>query len=1555
MIKTFATSILFTLICAVAGFGQCAGNLTYSLNPSPTNDSYVPGQTVEICGSFTFTSYGTIWAHGIVPIVSEGWDLSSLEYTLPSGCSYVGSWGWYESVTGISYTSGTYGPGMFYDTGGDNNPGNNYGDNCGSGAALSFCITLTTSTDPTLNGAPLNVDFMILGDNHSGAWGNVLCPPAIISGPDIFLNDCVSEDHSFEVCANASSFSLFELFNSAPSGGSWTNPLGNITSGIFNPGTSAQGIYTYTIDTGVCSVSSTVTVSVDTPGNAGTGQNIEVCQADTPFQLFEYIIGGYSGGSWTDPDGNPFEGTFTPGESTAGQYTYSVGSGTGCPQSETVVSVVVNPLPHAGNNGSLAVCADGAQMNLFNFLMNAPTAGGSWSDPEGNLHNGWLSPATAISGDYTYTIGESLCSSSAVVSVTIVQLPYAGENTSVAVCENIPIDLFTLLPGADNNGFWANPLGQGFDGIFDPAIHAAGDYIYQVGGMSCNDIAVVSLSVATAPSGTISANSSYCQYGDATVAFELTGTAPFDVIYTVNGTAFTITNIASEHTEDVSGTGDLEVKLLQITDNSELGCTGSGNTITVDMVPTPSAHLSGGGSMCVGTGAALHFSLTGQGPFDVTFTDGTQQIALSEIEDGHTETVYPTEDVTYTLVNVTDNSTSLCSGNVSGNAGFSVSVPPSGSISGGGEICLGEATTLTFNLSGTAPFNVVYTDGADFFNLYGINDGHILTVSPAYFSFYELVSVVSQGNPNCLGSSNGLVTVSVSVPPVYNNLSVLCNDINEAYQVSFIVEGGDATSYSVTGMSGTLSGNVFISDEIPSGTTYHFFIDDFNNCGPVEVSGNHTCDCITSAGTIQNTVLEVCSSEMAVATHLGNHLLDANDALIYILHDAAGNDVGEIFAESQSPQFQYGPALDYNTTYYISAVAGNASGNSVDFSDPCLSVSPGVAVTFLPAPEANFLGEIIALCPGSSTDLMLSLTGTVPIQITYSIDGEASDSFIADDLSTSIHASIAATYTITSLSDVHCSSSPNESIEVFALETPHATISDAQLCEGLGGGPEINLTGNEPWTMTYTINGSEAAPIEIDSSPYILEATSSGTYEITAIADAYCTGTAGGQANVSISPVPTASISGGGQICEGSFATVVFESESAETLTYAIDGQIAETIALTNSITMIETDISGTYTIVEVSDQNCTAFGDGNEVQVVVNPIPNASISLSQNTVCAGDSLLLSIEPTGSGPFEVVYMMDGELMITETNAVIHHYVHPQQNTEYTLISISDGTEPACVRDLNEGVIAQVLLAPEAPVLNDVSRCNQDPAIEIGVTPEPNLSYAWWPQTGLSNPAIANPVLSIQNETPAAQSDEYTLTVSNGICSTTAAMNVTLYADPQVDFSHNPDQVTTEATAVNFYNHTPGNNDYTWLVFNSVASNSTHMIYTFPEGVEQNYEVTLLAEDQNTGCEASLTEVIAVVGELTIFVPNAFSPDGDGINELFGPVIHNYRPEKFEFLIYNRQGELVFQTSSPDLKWDGSDASQTHYAQDGVYVWVLKTSDRFSSSVKELTGSVTVLR
>ncbi len=96
-------------------------------------------------------------------------------------------------------------------------------------------------------------------------------------------------------------------------------------------------------------------------------------------------------------------------------------------------------------------------------------------------------------------------------------------------------------------------------------------------------------------------------------------------------------------------------------------------------------------------------------------------------------------------------------------------------------------------------------------------------------------------------------------------------------------------------------------------------------------------------------------------------------------------------------------------------------------------------------------------------------------------------------------------------------------------------------------------------------------------------------------------------------------------------------------------------------------------------------------------------------------------------------------------------------------------------------------------------------------------------------------------------------------------------------------------------------------------------------------------------------------ELTFYFPNSFTPNNDGVNDIFLPVIYAADPEHYEFQIFNRWGQKVFETTDPKVGWEGDFNGGTHYAQDDIYIYRLKIKWFHAEEYEERDGTVYIFR
>lgn len=120
------------------------------------------------------------------------------------------------------------------------------------------------------------------------------------------------------------------------------------------------------------------------------------------------------------------------------------------------------------------------------------------------------------------------------------------------------------------------------------------------------------------------------------------------------------------------------------------------------------------------------------------------------------------------------------------------------------------------------------------------------------------------------------------------------------------------------------------------------------------------------------------------------------------------------------------------------------------------------------------------------------------------------------------------------------------------------------------------------------------------------------------------------------------------------------------------------------------------------------------------------------------------------------------------------------------------------------------------------------------------------------------------------------------------------------------------------------------------------------GVFYPYQIVI----NEFGCKDRAQEMITIIPVIPVMVPNAFTPDGDGYNNIFKPIF--YESQVFELYIYNRWGELIYSANSMDAYWDGT-FNNGELAPDGVYIWKIIYSDYQTDLPIEIGGHVTLLK
>ena len=456
------------------------------------------------------------------------------------------------------------------------------------------------------------------------------------------------------------------------------------------------------------------------------------------------------------------------------------------------------------------------------------------------------------------------------------------------------------------------------------------------------------------------------------------------------------------------------------------------------------------------------------------------------------------------------------------------------------------------------------------------DSGSPTTVSVDVAGTYTLQYEITNGT--C--TANNTVSFIKSEAPSINNVTYNCDDANENYQVTFDIEGG-VPPYTV---NGTPSGSTFTSPFTTNGLSIDYVVIDDSGCESGIFTSNFVCDveCTSDAGDMPQELIEICSNENGGPLSIQvsndtNETLDQDDIGIYILHEGAQNIIVNPIAESTTGIFENLNSIPFNTTLYISFVVGNEINNSVDISDPCLSVAIGQPFIIYENPEVD-LGEEISVCGLSATvdGLVNANAGsilnweviTTPTDATLSITENT-------NTNVTVNASEAGTYTIRLLATQQiCSAS--DTIEIEFKPIPNVEVmDDFTSCTST---IELSSTTNAP-SGEWSIPSIPDVIFNSADNTTTVDLDTFGVFEIirTVVLDD-CT--AADTLEVEIYPPSEFIITG--SVCDETNENYTLSYEIlGDSYPYTINGQ-----TVTESTTIDLTAVSGTEIDIVVLDNN---------------------------------------------------------------------------------------------------------------------------------------------------------------------------------------------------------------------------------------------------------------------------------------------------------------------------------------------------------------------------------
>ena len=381
---------------------------------------------------------------------------------------------------------------------------------------------------------------------------------------------------------------------------------------------------------------------------------------------------------------------------------------------------------------------------------------------------------------------------------------------------------------------------------------------------------------------------------------------------------------------------------------------------------------------------------------------------------------------------------------------------------------------------------------------------------------------------------------------------------------------------------------------------------------------------------------------------------------------------------------------------------------------------------------------------------------------------------------------------------------------------------------------------------------------------------------------------------------------------------------------------------LINSGVVAETVL---YSIQATSDKGCV--GPILVQPVLVNPLPEVDFIISNQILCEIDSIYFV---NNSNP---AYSFLWDFGDGDSSSVFEpsHIYGATGNYTVTLTAVDPQTNCINIDESN------VLIQDSPPVdfvVNQTEGCIPANFVFTDLNNLPDVDVVW----DFGDGQLSNQPGSIDHTYADTGCFTVTLTATNAIGCVSTFSNtdmVCVYENPIAFFTAEETIVPADDPFVYFINNSQYADTYVWDFGDGATSFSENPVHLYPQGAA-NYEVLLTASNAS-GCFDQFVLTIVLWEEELIYVPNSFTPNGDGSNDIFKPIITaGFDKESYQLLIFNRWGEMVFESYDPNVGWDGTfGTSQSFESQDGTYTWRITLRGLQDEDATLFLGHVNLLK
>jgi gliding motility-associated-like protein len=1161
---------------------------------------------------------------------------------------------------------------------------------------------------------------------------------------------------------------------------------------------------------------------------------------------------------------------------------------------------------------------------LTNVTMNASTLLGSpnytytWvqsgtssftTSSTGSSLNDQITVTSTGANTFTvFTEDRYSCPQSTTVSLNVFPTPTVTAN-SATICAGQ--QTATLTANGVNTYTWAPATGLSATTGSIVTGTPASSQNYTISGTDINGCLANTTStiiVNTLP--TVTVNSGTICLGQQTATLTASGASTY---------SWTPSADLSSSTGSLVTGNPIVTQTYSVTGTDVNGCfSGNTSTITVNSVPIISANSS---TICAGQQTA---TLTANGATTYSWIPGT---GLSSTT-GSVVTGTPLASENYTVVGMDIN------GCISGTTtAITVNSLPIITVNSS-TICVGQQTaTLTAN--GTDTYTWTPATGLS------ATTGSIVTGTPASSQNYTIIGTDING---CIANTTSTITVN-TLPVVTVNSSSICIGQQTA---TLTANGASTYSWTPSADLSSSTGSVVTGNPIVT-QTYSVTGTDLNGC----FSETTSTITVNSLPTITTNSATICLGQQTAT-------LTANGATTYSWIPGTGlsSTTGSVVTGNPSASENYTVVgMDANgcisgttttiTVNSLPTITVNSSTICVGQQTATLTANGALTYTWVPGTGLSATtGSLVTGTPNTTQSytvggidangcinatvtsisvnplptLSTSANTTVcPLSAnTLTVGGASSytwspNIYLNTNTSSTVICtpSVTTTYTIDATSLDGCTNSTSLTIAVNNTVVVTASATTPTICPL--GSTNINASGAASYTWSPSLTLSSSNGASVTAGP-----ATSTTYTVIG-ATSTCTNSAQVVVTVTTNPVinvaATPSI-----ICSGSNTNLTASGASSYTWTpnSTLSSSTGASVTATPNTTT-------TYSITGTSALGCIG---STTTSIVVIPTPTISVFGSPLTICAGKTTTLS----AIGATNYTWSPSGSVNNVNSASTT---ANPVLTTTYT-VDGTNGTAPNLCTSSNT---IQILVIQNPTVTASPKQIICEGQTTL-IYANGATNYTWSPSSGVDDINDSTTYISPVGSGVFI----YTVTGSNNNCTSTATVEVLVNPLPIVNAG-----VDTTINIDNTVTLTGFGNTSVGFIY---ASDGTPFSCNYCPTVTvnpQNSTCYTLEGINEFGCRATDVVCVTVTKDWSVFIPNAFTPNGDIHNEVFIPM--GYAIDEIKLTIYDRWGHVVFKSNDTVIGWDGTKNGKI--CEQGVYVYQAEITAMSGEKVIR-TGHVTLL-